>query len=92
LPKELSLSSQKYELGIRDPRSGIRDPETKRHRIPDPDPQHWFEHWQVLNFDFDADPDPYPAFHSNEDLYPDLATQNKADLSGSESATLLFYI
>jgi hypothetical protein len=37
--------------GIRDPRPGIRDPEktysgsriqgSKRHRIPDPDPQHW---------------------------------------------------
>ncbi len=37
--------------GIRDPRSGIRDPGSgknlfripgsKRHRIPDPDPQHW---------------------------------------------------
>ena len=31
LPKKLSLSSQKYGFGIRDP---------KRHRIPDPDPQH----------------------------------------------------
>jgi hypothetical protein len=46
----LSISSQKYGFGIRDPRSGIRDPEktysgsriqgSKRHRIPDPDPQH----------------------------------------------------
>ncbi len=49
-PKKLSLSSQKYGFGIRDPRSGIRDPAktysgspipgSKRHRIPDPDPQH----------------------------------------------------
>jgi hypothetical protein len=46
----VSLSSQKYGFGIRDPRSGIRkkpipDPGSriqgsKRHRIPDPDPQH----------------------------------------------------
>jgi hypothetical protein len=41
LPKKLSLSSQKYEFGIRDPRSGIRDPEKNLFRIPDPDPQHW---------------------------------------------------
>ncbi len=44
LPKKLSLSSQKYEFGIRDPRSGInlfRIPGSKRQRIPDPDPQHW---------------------------------------------------
>ncbi len=50
LPKKLSISSQKYGFGIRDPRSGIRkkpnpDPGSwiqvsKRHRIPDPDPQH----------------------------------------------------
>ncbi len=38
LPKKLSLSSQKYGFGIRDPRSGIQG--SKRHRIPDPDPQH----------------------------------------------------
>ncbi len=46
LPKKLSPSAQKYGFGIRDPRSGIRDPEknlsriqgSKRHRIPDPDP------------------------------------------------------
>jgi hypothetical protein len=31
------------------------------------------EHWQVLNFDFDADP--YPAFYSNADPYSDLAAQ-----------------
>jgi hypothetical protein len=46
LPKKLSISSQKYGFGIRDPRSGIRkkpipDPGSriqgsKRHRIPDP--------------------------------------------------------
>ncbi len=40
----MSLSYQKYGFGIRDPRSGIRkkpapDP---GHRIPDPDPQHFF--------------------------------------------------
>jgi hypothetical protein len=53
--KKLSLSSEKYGFGIRDPRSGIRkkpipDPRfriqgSKRHRIPDPNPQHrvkWF--------------------------------------------------
>jgi len=44
------LSYQKYGFGIRDPRSGMRDPEnffpwsriqgSIRHRIPDPDPQH----------------------------------------------------
>ncbi len=51
LPEKLSLSSQKYGFGIRDSGSEIRDPEntysgsriqgSKRHRIPDPDPQHW---------------------------------------------------
>jgi hypothetical protein len=35
LPKKFSLSSQKYGFGIPDP--GVK----KRHRIPDPDPQHW---------------------------------------------------
>jgi hypothetical protein len=38
----LSLSSQKYEFGIRDPEktySGYRIQGSKRHRIPDPDPQ-----------------------------------------------------
>ncbi len=47
LPKKLSLNSQKYGVGIRDPRSGIRKKiysgsqiqGSKRHRIPDPDPQ-----------------------------------------------------
>ncbi len=53
LPKKLSLSSQKYWFGIRYLGSEIRDPEktysgsriqgSKRHRIPDPDPQHWEE-------------------------------------------------
>jgi hypothetical protein len=33
LPKKLSLSSQKYGFGIRDPRSGIRK---KLFQIPDP--------------------------------------------------------
>jgi hypothetical protein len=37
--KKFSKSSSKYGLGIRDPRSGIQG--SKRHRIPDPDPQHW---------------------------------------------------
>ncbi len=40
LPKKLSLSSQKYGLGIRDLGSGknlVRIPESKRHRITDPD-------------------------------------------------------
>jgi hypothetical protein len=51
LPKKLSPSPQKYGFGIRDPRSGIRDPEKTYSwsrgkkgtgsRIPDPDPQHW---------------------------------------------------
>ncbi len=41
----VSLSSQKYGFGIRDPEitySGSRIQGSKRHRIPDPDPQHWF--------------------------------------------------
>ncbi len=48
----LSISSQKYGFEILDPESEIRDPEktysgsliqgSKRHRIPDPDPQHCF--------------------------------------------------
>jgi hypothetical protein len=52
LPKKLSPSPQKYGFRIRDPGSEIRDPRSgirknlfriqgsKRHRIPDPDPQH----------------------------------------------------
>jgi hypothetical protein len=38
LPKKLSLSSQKYGFGIRDPGSEIRDPEKTYSgiRIPDP--------------------------------------------------------
>ena len=42
LPKKLSLSSQKYGLGMRNPEktySGSRIQGSKRHRIPDP--QHW---------------------------------------------------
>jgi hypothetical protein len=36
-------------FGIRDPEKPIPDPgsliqRSKRHRIPDPDPQHWFGH------------------------------------------------
>jgi hypothetical protein len=47
LSNKLSLSSQKYGFGIRDPGSGknlfrIPDPGVKRHWIPDPDPQHGF--------------------------------------------------
>ncbi len=44
LLKKLSLSSQKYGFGIRDPEktySGSRIQVSKRHRIPDPDPPHW---------------------------------------------------
>jgi hypothetical protein len=47
--QKLSLSSQKYGFGIRDPDrdpektySGSRIQGSKRHRIPHPDPQHWF--------------------------------------------------
>jgi hypothetical protein len=43
LPKKLSLSSQKYGFGIRDPEktySGSRIQRSKRDRIPDPDRQH----------------------------------------------------
>jgi hypothetical protein len=38
LPNKLSLSSQKYGFGIRDPGSGIRDPGSGKNlfRIPDP--------------------------------------------------------
>jgi hypothetical protein len=41
LPKKLSLSSQKYEFGIRNPRSGIRnkpipDPGSRRQKGPNP--------------------------------------------------------
>jgi hypothetical protein len=47
LPKNLSLSSQKYGVGIRNPEknlSRIRVQGSKRHRIPDPDPQHCIIH------------------------------------------------
>jgi hypothetical protein len=57
--QKLSPSPQKYGFGIRDPRSGIRkkpipDPGSriqgsKRHRIPDPDPQHGCDA-EKLNF------------------------------------------
>jgi hypothetical protein len=45
LPKNLSLSSKKYGVGIRDPEKNLfripdPGPGVKRHRIPDPDPQH----------------------------------------------------
>ena len=43
ITKKLSKSSSKYGLGIRDPEkihSGSRIQGSKRHRIPDPDPQH----------------------------------------------------
>ncbi len=57
LPKKFSICSQIYGFGIRDPRSGIRDPEktysgsriqdpdpgVKKERVPDPDPQHCFK-------------------------------------------------
>jgi hypothetical protein len=33
LPKKLSLSSQKYGLGIRDPRSGIRNPRSGKKNL-----------------------------------------------------------
>jgi hypothetical protein len=45
----LSLSSQKYGFGIRDPEktySGSRIQGSKRHPIPEPDPQHWIEERQ----------------------------------------------
>jgi hypothetical protein len=37
----------------------------------------FFEPVKLLNFDFDADPD--PAFYSNADPEPDLASKNNAD-------------
>jgi hypothetical protein len=45
LLQQLSLSSQKYGFGIRDPKktfSGSQIQGLKRHRIPDPDPLHCF--------------------------------------------------
>ncbi len=50
LPQKLSPSYQKYGFGIRDPRSGIQKKPipypgsrgSKRHQIPDPDPQHCY--------------------------------------------------
>jgi hypothetical protein len=41
LPKKLSISSQKYEFVIRDPRSRIQGSKGTQSRIPDPDPQYW---------------------------------------------------
>jgi hypothetical protein len=49
LPKKLSLSSQTYGFGIRDPEktySGSRIQGSKRHRIPDP--QHWPWHCKYV--------------------------------------------
>ncbi len=43
-----------------------------------------FEAMKVLNFDFNADPD--PAFHCNADQYP--APKNNADPRGSGSSAL----
>ncbi len=50
LPKRLSLSSQKYGFGIRDPEktySGSRIQGSKRHRLPDL--QHCCQHRQTLS-------------------------------------------
>jgi hypothetical protein len=44
LPKKFSICSQIYGFGIRDPgpeKNLSRIQGSKRHRIPDPDPQHW---------------------------------------------------
>jgi hypothetical protein len=52
----MSLSSQKYELGIRDPGSrdqkgtGSRIQRSKRHQIPDPDPQHCIHVFEVIPY------------------------------------------
>jgi hypothetical protein len=69
LPKNVSKSwDPGYE--IRDPRSGIRDPEinlfwipdpgpgSKRYRIPHPDPQHCYNSEGVM-----AVPDPVPSWN-----------------------------
>jgi hypothetical protein len=48
----MSLSSQKYGFGIQDPEktySGSRIQGSKRHRIPDPDPQHCFERRDTID-------------------------------------------
>jgi hypothetical protein len=57
--KIVTKLSKKYGFGIREPRSGIRkktipDPRSriqgsKRHRIPDPDPQHWCLHFKIIS-------------------------------------------
>ncbi len=65
LLKKLSLNSQKYGYGIRDPGSG-KNQGPKRHRISDPDPQHW-----------DPDPDPDVTFHPDADPDPDHSFQRK---------------
>jgi hypothetical protein len=44
-----------------------------------PPPLH-FESLKLLNFDFNADPDPDPAFHSNADPDPYPAYHSNADL------------
>ncbi len=53
---------QNSRSGIRDPRSGIRDPRSgswiriqgsKKHQIPDPDPQHW---WKAVTFSWELPP------------------------------------
>jgi hypothetical protein len=53
--QKVSLSSQKYGFGIRDPEKTYPDPGSriqgsKKHRIPDPNPQHWV----ILSFLRDA--------------------------------------
>jgi hypothetical protein len=41
LPKKLSLSSQKYGFGIRDPEKTYSGSRPGVKKAPDPDPQHW---------------------------------------------------
>jgi hypothetical protein len=63
--KLLKIWSWDQRSGIRDPRSGIRDPEktysgsriqgSKRHRIPDPDPQHLMYCLKVLDVLFSGE-------------------------------------
>ncbi len=52
------------------------DPEPIWNFIADTDQRLHFEPLQLLNFDFNADPDADPAFHSNAD--PDPASQSNA--------------
>jgi hypothetical protein len=52
--QKLSLSSQKYGFGIRDPEktySGSRIQGSKRHRIPDPDPNTCLRMYKNLHFE-----------------------------------------